>query len=263
MSKKRKPRNRHGQQQGAANQRRANPSLSSPQVPLASANINQQPQAVTANSGSQNEGDSDTEELTQAVDRHVRLNTLFTFVIMAATIVGAFVSYGQWSAMDRGLKQTDATLDLMREGQRPWLAFNGGDIKLPEPGGEVAYSEEMKNSGPTPCIVTAGGGRFFLVTQDKYGEIDRLIEEAIAEGPVSERENVIPPGETTEFLGFGNPKLSADDLAALRSGKLKLFIVHEYRYRELGGRRHVTRGCFFYSAATDNLRQYEKYQYMD
>lgn len=185
---KRKRNNRGRNRTGQRNKPQSRIQVQPPLTPAPPPKIDQLPQAVLADGCPKDNSDSNTEELTQAVDRHVRLNTWFTFAIMAATVAQVIVGCVQWNAMKaqnvdtrRQADQTDKTLELMRVDQRAWLASSAEPIlpiermaesipdvpRIDEEGNALPMSPEerqvfrelynwkvrVRNTGATPAVI--------------------------------------------------------------------------------------------------------------
>jgi hypothetical protein len=259
MSKKRKPRNRRGQQQGANNKPPSTPPLPPSQVPLAPANVNQQPKPPLAQERTDEKRDDDAEELTGAVDRNTRINTWLAGAVAVATIIQAGVSYWQLSAMDRGLNQTDATLELMRQDQRPWIAVEPPTMKDFIAGKSPIIVAKISNVGRTPAKILARKSR--MVIAYSIDHLEQLVE-PLTDPEFDSAEGIVhSPGGETKWTMYDLGPISEDDFKRVEKGTTAVYLLFAIVYTDIGnpGKRLITQGCFEYVPETSEFSINDRY----
>ena len=240
-----------GKRRGKPGQRKGDTHYTPPK-PLVVAPPNDPPKPPDVQAGDSNEGDNDTQELTEAVDRHVRMNTWFAGAIMVATVMQAVVSCFQWKSMDRSLSQTDTVIALMAGEQRAWIDFGAPELSVNRLG-EAQVVVPLANSGKSPATIVFWS--FGIFTSE--GDIDD-IEKAFHYDDIDPDDTPrwamrVSPGDTiypSERIENSNESL----ISEIRSGKQKAVVFGWIVYEDKFRRYPPTRWCFWFDEATGKFQ---------
>jgi hypothetical protein len=154
---------------------------------------------------------------------------------------------GQLEQAQRATKQTDETLEIMRLGQRAWIAVDV-PIELEFPAGIPIFTRILvTNYGETPAIIT--GTNTKVVPLKKGDSLSTHVKKP--EEMVTARNTMCAPGQSLTFPEH-HMVPTVDQVSAIREGdELTLWVIFSAIYDDAFGETHAYQQCMFYDTATE------------
>jgi hypothetical protein len=199
-------------------------------------------------------------------------------VILAAAIawfawVQADVSEGQLSAMKTQTDQTEKTLELMRQEQRPLVLVDDVKFTNLEFGSVPKATITIRNYGPTPAFIYRRDRKLFFESPEGMipgmSRIEGLIGTAAIDAffrPDSLRNDglmpgdgpheALPPNQQRELIVDGGRPLEKADMEAMRLGTGAVFLMGRIVYT--GTPRHPSETDYCYFGTPEWVKQFPK-----
>jgi hypothetical protein len=160
-------------------------------------------------------------------------------------------------------KAIEFQIEDARLEQRAWLGASAPTIDPLVAGMPVKGMLTTINSGRTPATVFAAGCNAFQVGMD--ADIPESTVREFCEGvkrDLGNREDAVAPEGRRNSFYCSASKLSADVLAGVNAGSIRLYVLGYFAYRDVTGATRETICCFEYDREANALLAYRKYNQM-
>jgi hypothetical protein len=150
-------------------------------------------------------------------------------------------------AMENSVAEAKATLDasveISRDDQRAWVGATAIQIITLEPGKKILIRVPYVNSGRSAALnVRVRPTVSMSISPINVTEVAAHLHQPFQPGII------LFPNFPVAKIGFVSPQpVSEPDLAAIRAGRLLMYIYGEIRYTDIFNRPHDTRFCGRYS----------------
>jgi hypothetical protein len=163
-----------------------------------------------------------------------KLSLAFDGAIVFFTLVLTVVSYFQWKA----------TRDSFEIGQRAWVTAPGADLRpVPVPDTPIMVAIDIQNTGPSPALDVSVTMEIVISDVVPVGPVKRTPDEQTRSRVALARD-----AKASSYTRSDAP-ITADQLAAVVDGKLRIFVIGDITYRDIFGHQRQTTYCFY--ARTD------------